>query len=294
VTTRNLLFATGIAALLLAAALGAYPSSTELAPSNPAWNGLSQAVRAFHMHALSSLGELPRTAAGTALVIIPARPVSGRDIGVLRRYLDDGGLVLVLADSGPGNDLLARLGIPVRLAAGTVEDPLFAYKNRRFPRIAEVMGPASEGVRALILNHPTALLVTGPLEVLAQSSLVSYLDTDGNHRQDPGEPSGPFAVAAAASVGSGTLVVVADSSLLTNAMLPLGDNRRFLRNLLALPGSGARVYLDTAHLPHAPLDVAKDLLDQARKMVAFPPLTFALVASGVLVFWGRLGISRRR
>lgn len=291
---RNLFLVTGIAALLLAGALWAFPSPTELAPSNPGWEGLSQAVRTFHLRPLRSLGDLPRTAAGTALVIIPSRPMSERDIGCLARYLTDGGVGLLLTDSGPGNDVLARLGVPARLEGGAVEDPLFAYKNRRFPRIPEVMGPASEGVRALVLNHPAALLATGPLRVLARSSLVSYLDTTGNHRQDPGEPSGPFTVAAAASVGSGTLVVVADSSLLTNAMLPLGDNFRFLRNLFALAGSGGRIYLDTAQLPHAPLDVAKDLLAHARERVAFPPFTFALVASGVLALWGRFGIPGRR
>lgn len=277
-----------VAVLALATGLWVDPSSTELAPSNPAWNGLRDAVSEFHLRPLGTLRALPQVPVGSVVVVIPALPLSRDDVDRLGVYLEDGGVVLLLDDSGHANALLVRLGFPARLAGPAVEDPLFSYKNRRFPRITDVMGPASQGVRSLVLNHPTALLHQGPMTAVAQTSLVSYLDTDGNHRLDPGEPPGPFVVAASSPVGMGTLVVVADSSLLEDAMLPLGDNRRFLQNLLGLAGGGAQVYLDTSHLPHAPLDVAKELLQRARDAAAFPPLAFALLAAGILAPYHQL------
>lgn len=283
---RNAFVATvcTVTLLLVALALWVYPSSTDFAPSNPHWNGLMQASREFRMIPLRSLREVPASARGSALVVIPTVAPSPSDLEALARYVEDGGVIFLLDDFGYGNAILARLGVGARLDGQMLVDPLFHFKNGRFPRISDFTpGPTSEGVESLIFNHGTALTDMRGLSVLARSSPASFLDLNQNGRHDAGEPSGPFAVAALGRVGSGSVVVVTDPSILVNSMLEVGSNRQFMRNLFHLAGGDARIYLDSAHLPHAPLDVAKDQLARARGLLAIPLAAWAMAAVALAV-----------
>ncbi len=276
----------GILTILgVAVTLWVVPSASDFSTSNPSWNGLQQARDQFALHGLRSLDLIPTQAVGTALVVIPAVPLSPRDLDALKRYAAGGGLVILMDDFGYGNAILAHLGVESRLSGQLLVDPLFAYKNRRFPRITELVGPAAEGVQSIVLNHATVLTVTARMTVIARSSPSSFLNRTQSGRRDAGDPLGPFAVAALQRVGAGNVVVVSDSSLLLNSMLGLADNRRFVQNLFHLAGVRPQVYLDEGHLPRAPLDVAKDWLSRERGVLAFPPLAFLAAAAGVALLW---------
>ncbi len=271
--------------LVVAVTLWVVPSATDFSTSNPSWNGLQQARVQFAMHGLCWLNLLPVQAVGTALVVIPVVPFSTRDLDALKQYTVGGGLLILMDDFGYGNPILAHLGAESRLSGQLLVDPLFAYKNRRFPRITELVGPTAEGVQNIVLNHATILTGTARMTVLARSSPSSFLNRTQSGRRDAGDPLGPFAVAALQRVGAGSVVVVSDSSLLLNSMLGLADNRRFVQNLFHLAGRQPHVYLDEGHLPRAPLDVAKDWLSRAHGVLAFPPLAFLAAAAGVALLW---------
>lgn len=278
---RLLLVAGIISAFLVAVVLWLYPSRTDYAVTNPYWNGLRRTGEQLGLQPLASLDLLADQARGTALIVIPYVSPSKVEFERLKRYVETGGVLLLMDDSGTANDVLTHLGVGARLSGQLLVDPLFNFKNGRLPRIADFTGgPITEGVESLVFNHATVIADIGRLTEVASSSLVSYLDSNQNGRRDADDPAGPFAVAAAGPVGEGYLVLVSDPSILLNSMLDLGHNRRFVRNLLRIAGADARIYLDEAHLPRAALDVAKNLLAQIRQMVALPPVAFALVFLG--------------
>jgi len=280
VPSIRFLVTTGVIAILsVAATLWVLPSATEFANSNPSWNGMQVARSEFGMTPVSSLDLLPAQGRGTALVIIPAVPLSPASLDALKQYAEHGGVLIVMDNLGLGNPLLARLGIPARFNGQVLLDPLFNFRNRRLPKITELgAGPSAEGVASLVLNHPTVITNTAGMTVMARSSPVSFLDRNGNGRRDADEPTGPLVVAALQPIGAGSLVLVADSSLLLNGMLELGDNRRFIRNLLQMAGEGAQIYLDEAHLPRGPLDVAKNELARVRSVLGTTLITLATAA----------------
>ncbi len=280
--------AKGLLAVAVATALGIttalwfYPSSTDFAAGNPRWQGTRWSRTHLGIQGLRSSVDLPAEARGTALIVIPAVAPPASDVDRLLRYLTAGGVLIVMDDFGRGNAVLARTGTAARFHGGLLADPLFNYRNPRLPRITD-FGPAAAaaGIREIVLNRGTALEETAALTVLARSSPLSYLDLNNDNRRDAEEAGGPFPVAAAASVGAGTLVLVSDPSLLVNDMLTLGQNRLFLEYLFRFAGTDAQVYLDEASLPRTPLDEAKAALARARAPLAYPPLAFALAAAGL-------------
>jgi hypothetical protein len=270
----------GLTLLAVALALWAYPSASDFSPSNPYWNGFQKTGAELGVAPLESPGSLLGRAKGTALIVIPYVPPSPSDLDVLKRYVDGGGVLILMDDFGYGNAVLAHLGVRARFGGDLLVDPLFNYNSLRLPRITDFTpGPFTEGVHGLVLNYATTIRDAGGLSVLALSSPVSYGDTNGNGRRETGEVGGPFPVAASASYGAGTLILVSDPSILLNSMVKLAGNRRFLQNLFRAAGEGGRAYLDVAHLPQAPLDRAKAALATARGFMAEPLVAFALAAA---------------
>jgi len=270
-----------MASLAVVVTLWILPSATEFSSSNSSWNGMQMARELFAMRAVSSLEVLPAQAQGTGLVVIAAVPLSPADLNALTQYAERGGILIVMDNTGLANPLLERLGLEARVNGQTLLDPLFNFRNRRLPKITDLTGPATGGVRSLIFNHPTAISNPARMTVMARSSRVSFLDTSGNARRDRDTPHGPFPVAAYQRVGLGSLVLISDSSLLLNSMLELGDNRRFMRNLFQLAGDGAKIYLDEVHLPREPLDVAKYALARLRAVLKAPLIGLTAAALGL-------------
>ncbi len=90
----------------------------------------------------------------------------------------------------------------------------------------------TEGVEVIVMNRP-ASLAGG--ETLMQTSILSFVDANGDLHIDADEALGRHGVMAYERIGDGDLFVVADPSLFINGMLTLGsvrDNQRFVRNVL--------------------------------------------------------------
>lgn len=277
-------FAAVLTLVAVTTILWVYPSATAFALSNIHWNGLRRAVTEFRLIPLLSLADLPVAASGTALIIIPYLPPSSSDIQALKRYVEDGGVLILMNDFGFGNVILTHLGIGARFSDQLLVDPLFSYRSRRLPRIVDLLGgPLAERVETLILNHATVISGAAGVRVVAQSSLSSFLDTNRSGQRDPEEKQGPFPVVALARAGAGRVVLISDPSIAVNGMLGLGDNRRFLANVLGLAGEGGKVYIDQSLLPRAPFEVAKLGLAHLRRALSYPSVGFAAVAAGLAV-----------
>lgn len=274
------------AALLLFLALT--PPLDDFDPLNPYWNGISGASSSLGLRQLPSFSAVQGSAASTAVLIIgPDESFESGYIESARQYLLSGGMIIVMDDFGAANVLLEGLGASIRVDGRRLLDPLYMVKSQEYPKATA----AASG--EIALDHASALSGASST-ALAQSSAFSYLDENGNGRHDSGEPQGPFAVAASEPYGAGTIVAVSDSSLIINAVAPLGNNTAFIRSIL-----GARAaYIDASHRAPSAFAAAKSGVNAATSYLSAPEARYAIaIAAAVAAFavnWEAIGKDKRR
>jgi len=266
-----------------------YPSHEDFMRSNPYWNGLKDFSRRTHADMVTSLGKVePDTE--RVFITIPYLRYNDNDLQKVADFVQGGGTLLVMDDYGYGSQVLKALGLGITFDGKPMLDPYLCYKNERLPIVTDLAPDMlNAGVKSLILNHATALTVTGPVQILARSSDSAYIDQNENSSWDEGEPRGPFVVAAKAALGQGTVIAVADPSVLINSMVDRADNEAFVAKLIAIAGENPKIYVDTAHLPKKPLDHAKDFWETAKERMS-NPYGLVLLIGGILAltvapFW---------
>ena len=166
-----------------------FPSIQDFMASNNMWNGIKNFYNEFGAGNIESLDELPDLPEETVLVAIPYLEYSNEELPKIRRFVNNGGTLLLLDDYGYGNSVLAHLGVPVRFTNKPLLDPLFCYKNQWLPKITDLAPNVKEnGIDVIVLNHATTLTNVAEAEVIAWSSPTSFLDTDENESWDEAEP----------------------------------------------------------------------------------------------------------
>jgi hypothetical protein len=200
------------------------------------------------------------------------------------RFVEGGGVLILLDNFGSGNDVLMVLGSAIRFSGRLLVDPLFNLKNSRLPRILDFApSPLTVGVEELVFNHATVLTGINTMQAAATSSAVSYLAANSTGQRDKGASRGPFPVVALEPHKEGYVVAVSDSSILINSMLPQGNNRRFFRNAVGLAGADARIFLDDALLPQGPLDATKHALADTGRLLSRPAAALALAVAALVL-----------
>ncbi len=280
-------FVAGVVAgalFVTALVLWIYPSTTDFANSNTHWNGMSDVSREFHISPLTDVGGFPAESRDTVLVVIPSRPPQPTHLQAIRSFVEGGGVLILLDNFGPGNDVLTILGSAIRFSGRLLADPLFNLKNSRLPRILDFApSPLTVGVQELVFNHATVLTGISATQAAATSSAVSYLALNPTGQRDAGSPRGPFPVLALEPLKEGYIVAVSDSSLLINSMLPQADNRRLFWNAVGLAGANARIFLDDVLLPQGSLDATKHALADTHRLLSGPAATLALAIVALVV-----------
>ncbi len=272
------------AIFFVALVLWIYPSTTDFANSNTHWNGISDASREFHIRPLTDVGGFPSESRGTVVLVIPSRPPEPSHLQAIRRFVEGGGVLILLDNFGSGNDVLMALGSAIRFSGRVLADPLFNLKNSRLPRILDFApSPLTVGVEELVFNHATVLTGISTTQAAATSSAVSYLAVNPTGQRDEGASRGPFPVLALEPYKEGYLVAVSDSSILINSMLPQADNRRLFHNAVGLAGANAQVLLDDVLLPRGPLDVTKHALADTRRLLSGPAAALALAVAALVI-----------
>ena len=259
-----------------------YPSVQDFMASNTMWNGLRSFNSEFGADNIDSLDDLPDLPDKTVLVAIPYLEYTNEELSKIKRFVDNGGTLLLMDDYGYGNSVLAYLGVSARFTNKPLLDPLFNYKNQSLPRITEFApGLKESGIDVIMLNHATTLTNVTESEATAFSSSTSFLDINENGVLDEGEPKGPFVVAAQLRLGKGTLALVSDPSIAINAMIGRDDNYDFIKYLTHYGGEQNRILVDRSHLIQTPLDVSKARLINAREILSSP---YALVGIIAIIF----------
>jgi hypothetical protein len=257
-----------------------FPSIQDFMASNVMWNGISHFSREFQADNADSLGSLSEVPVDSVLVAVPYLEYTGDELAAIKRFVDNGGTLLLMDDFGYGNSVLAYLGMEARFTNQLLLDPLFCYKNPAMPRITD-FNPKIDGVDEVMLNHATTLANVAEADAIAWSSSASFLDLNENSSWDEGEPKGPFPVAAKFKSGKGTVALVSDPSTVINTMVSRYDNYAFITYLTGRRGEQQEVFIDRSHLTKAPLDVSKIRLTNTREWLSNP---YALLGITALVF----------
>lgn len=201
-------------AALVASSAGAQDASlADYRLDNTDWNGLSSLrVLASHsgrdveQRASLDLATLEET--DVLVLVYPTSDLPAEDIAA---WVQGGGALLVADDFGRGDRLADAFGLTRVPAQGGADGQLL--DNPALPTFRPVGShPLSTSVGSVAANHATALRGEGlPVFAWADGAGLVY----------------------DLSLGKGAAVFVADASLLTNLMLPLRDNARFVDNTIA-------------------------------------------------------------
>lgn len=228
----------GCILLLLAAVLFVHLATTteDYSRYNIQWNGTSVLFeRAGDLGAvtITDLDDLDAYPHSRLLLIAPGAAFDDEAIARYRDYVEVGSTLILADDFGTGNQLLAGIGSTIRIQDGNLSSMDAEYSNpHTVLAYRSANSTLTEGVEIVVMNRPASL--TGG-EILLETSILSFVDANGDLHIDADETLGKHAVAAYERIGGGDLFVIADPSLFINGMLTLGsvrDNQRFVQNIL--------------------------------------------------------------
>jgi hypothetical protein len=162
------------------------------------------------------------------MLSVPQEALTPEELAAVEAFLENGGGVLALSNWAAEviNALTENKGISCdpRGIFGMGGEGDFVVDG-----LAD--HPAVDGVTSMVTNWGSSLEATSPAVGLAFTGEDVFQDLNDNVSHDPGEPTGPFTVAAAYESGAGRLVVVADNPFQDSAFEGR-NNAPFVRALL--------------------------------------------------------------
>ena len=242
---------------------------------NPAWDGTSdfrddiEADPGVELEIVQDTEQYDELAPNetVAFVIAPDDAYEEADAERVRRFVDDGGTLVVLENFGSsGDELLVDVSASARFDGQLLRDERNYFRGPAMPVATDVEAHnLTAGVEQLTLNYATGV-DPGEATVLVRTSSYAYLGPADADLEEVGLDTYP--VATTESVGEGEVIAVGDPSITINAMYAEPDNAAFLANLY---GDRDRVVHDISH--------AEDLPPLTAAMLTIrgsPPIQFVL------------------
>ncbi|MBP2133122.1 hypothetical protein J2128_001043 [Methanomicrobium sp. W14] len=178
----------------------------------------------------------------TLLIIEPDGDFSPDELRILRDYKNRDNTVFISDENGLSKDLLKVLGTNISVENVNLSSIDMEYDNPEFVISYPVKNVQennlTEGIESIALNRPA---VAGGGESIITTSILSWVDENGNERADSNEILGKQAVL----VKYGNVYLLSDSGIFQNALYKdenLKDNRKFLSNMLT-----GTVYIESRH-----------------------------------------------
>ncbi|RQH01232.1 DUF4350 domain-containing protein [Natrarchaeobius oligotrophus] len=238
--------------------VGGVTSTAAFAPFNFSWDGTSDfreqiedepsvergLVQQSHEYDGLSANET------VAIVVAPKASDIETDGDHVRRFVENGGTLVVFdADGAGGNVLLEEVGAESRFDGHQLRDD-HRYDGGPMMPVATPAGDHSltDGVEQVVLNRPTAIdsgggdgvgttEQTGNATILVETSEFARFEApsdeagSGQGTALRADRFGPHPIATIEAVDDGHVVAVGDPTLTTNAMGDRADNRVFRSNL---------------------------------------------------------------
>lgn len=220
-----------------------------------------------------------------AFVLSPSDSYTDAEAAEIRRFVNDGGTLLVAADFGSeSNDLLSMVGANASVDGRLVRDERNYANSPVMPAANNVRNHTyTDGVGRLTLNYGSIVRTnSNNVTVLMNTSSYSYLDTNRNDELDDNETLASYPVATTESVGKGHVIVVSDPSIFINAMLDKPDNKQFARNIVV---AHDRAIFDVSHVDGIP-PVTRGLLFVRDSWLA--QILFGLGGLILIIRWSSL------
>lgn len=232
-----ILMAFGIFLLVMPLNIPVFYTNTDFSVFNAKWNGASNFGRLLYEEAsiipiitsYNSFGLGERE--GVLLILGPDLGYSPLEIDEIKKFLENGGTLVLIDDFGTGNDILSGLNLTARFT-GLVPIDVFYSKNYNFPELVRILDPRlSVGVDKLILNVPS---VIAGAEGSIYTSKVTVIGN--NQRQLP--------IMSELEYGNGKIILFSDPSVFINDMFE--KNEPFIRNFVNYIKADT-IYIDEAH-----------------------------------------------
>jgi hypothetical protein len=278
-------------------------TTTDFSIYNSGWNGTSSIAKATYelgnfvptlstqatdtdmtiVHLdLEELDLQPST--DTLIVLGPSRDFSASDCEVVRQFVTAGGVLVLADDFGTGNGLLEAIGASSRFSGKLMMDLSFDKRPEFSVCFSFTEDPLTNGLSKILLNHPSSITVSGAdTTVVAESSIASWLDLNGDSVRDVAEPKGPFPIMARERIGNGTAILLSDPSVLINGMVTQLDNGVLAANLVSVAcDHRTSVFFDESHREYFdPVAVTTQITGD----LSFADRLHILVVASVLLLW---------
>jgi len=257
---------------------------------NPEWNGTSRIFQAMDDRGAVMVDHLDQLAgSGDALLIVlaPEGEYLKEESSGLRLFLEGGNTVVLVSDREEENLLLSGLGSGIR-----IRDVNLTSVDRYFDHPTSLLAyssgkdPLGAGISRIVLNDPSS--VEGG-EPVFETSLLSWIDVDGDCRLSKGETLQKYSVIAAEQHGTGSIYVIADPSLFINGMLAPGPgdgNAALIGRILSMK---PRLLVDQSHSRTASAPPAIRVVNLVKESTISKMAIITLVFLAVSLF-----IMRRR
>ena len=282
---RLLAFSFTAALIALASASVLLPPQDDFNPSNPYWNGLTEFSRAVNVSTVDAAAYRPDPKGTVLFVMGPSLNITEDRVEAWRKYVEDGGVLVLMDETGAVNYALELLGLQVRVKGHVMLDAVFYHNGWRIPKIMDFRGGALTGnLSEIIMDVPSILNFVGDsggFRVLAYSSSFSFLDLDGDGEPSSGEPVGPFPVAAEIQYGEGRIMLFSDSSLFINGVIGLGGNLQLLKNILG----GRMAVLDVGVWRKTAHSQFRDAVLLAYNFISQPEIKYSLTAATLIALY---------
>jgi hypothetical protein len=274
-------FAFSFAAALIALASFSVilPPQDDFNPSNPYWNGLTEFSRVANASIMDAAVFKPDPKSTVIFVIGPSVNITGERVEAWRKYVEDGGVLVIMDETGIVNRALEALGLNVKVEGHMMLDAVFYYNSWRIPKIMDFRGALARNISEVIMDVPSILNLTGGFRILAYSSRFSFLDLDGDGEPSSGEPAGPFPVAAEIQYGGGRIILFSDSSLFINGVI--GGNLQLLKNIL----DGRRAILDSGVWSKTLHSQFRGAVLLAYSFISQPEIKYSLTAAALIALY---------
>jgi len=200
----------------------------------------------------------------TLVILGVEKPYSSEELGIISRFVQFGGNLLIADDFGYGNAVLAQItDDTVSFEKKHLRD-IYYDKNPSFVRVwSRSLNIFGNSTRELLLNKPAALSLhdaafrppnQSATVVLASASPNAWLDENNNLVRDIGEKAYAYPVAAlyGSSLSPRSITcVISDPGIFVNDMLNRSGNRVFVSELVDYMARGNRTVIidDSRHAP---------------------------------------------
>jgi len=267
-------------------------NNMEFSRYNTGWNGTSTFFSDLDRHKTIDVyepGKLATSPANSTLLLIaPKRDPTAQELAAYTAFLDKGNTLFLADDFGTGNKILTGVDSRVTILPGSLSsldrryaDPYSVVAYRSIEN-GSITVPAS-----VALNRPAALDRGTPLMM---SSVMSWIDANGNRRLNRGEEMGTFPVLVSEQRGRGRVIVLSDPSILINSMYTQDENADDRSLIRAFTGVNGTLYVDQMNSRTADAAGLSEILHVIRTTIIIEIILLCLLMLALAWAWKKMMI----